>query len=231
MQGKGPVMDITFFSIWAAILAFDGVLLATLAWAATSRRFSKYRIRTPEREEIPRLRRVINTNLNNTMALLIFVAYFYFLGEQTLYTGWPGATRLLGEVLGVLLLYDFMYYLYHRGMHHPKVMKYMHGVHHHVRHTTSSESIYLHPAEAIGGLGLLILAIVILGPISTTSFLVMFLLHSSINIIVHSNLVIPHPAFRLFNFWAEKHDIHHHKVRYNYASIFPFWDQAFGTSK
>ncbi|HXG28832.1 MAG TPA: sterol desaturase family protein [Nevskiales bacterium] len=222
-------MDTTFFLLWGAILAFDGLLMAGLTWAAHSEKYRKYRIRTPERDDIPPRRKTINTSLNNVMSLLIFVAYFYFLGEQTLYAGWPGVTRLLGETLGVLLLYDFMYYFYHRGMHVPKVMKYLHGVHHFVRHTTSDKSIYLHPGEAIGGLGLLILAIVILGPISTTAFLLVFFLHSSINIIVHSNLVFPHPAFRLFNFWAIRHDIHHHKVRYNYASIFPFWDQAFGT--
>ena len=224
-------MDQSFFIAWIAILLFDGALLGGLTWAADSARFGKYRIRTPDRVEIPPARKRLNTNLNNTMSLLVFVAYFYYLGERTLYPGWPGAVTLLGETLGVLLLYDFMYYLYHRGMHHPRIMKLMHGVHHFVRHTTADKSIYTHPLETLGGLALLILAIVILGPISTVSFLVLFFLYSSINIIVHSNLVFPHPALRLFNFWARAHDIHHHQVRHNYASIFPFWDQAFGTFK
>lgn len=224
-------MDTTFFAAWAAILVFDGVLMGVLTWAASSPRFAAWRIRTPTTPQIaPRLK-TINTMLNNTLSLAIFAAYFYFLGERTLYAGWPSATVLLGEVLGVLLLYDFMYYFFHRAMHLRRVMRYCHAVHHRVRFPTSSESIFLHPLENLGGLGLLILAIVILGPISTVSFLVMFLLHSSINIIVHSNLLIPHPAFRLFNFWVEKHDIHHHRARNNYASIFPFWDQAFGTSE
>lgn len=222
-------MNTTFFACWVAILAFDGVLMAWLTWAATSARFGQYRIRTPKRYEIPRRRKLVNTQLNNVLSLLIFSAYFYFLGASTLTSGWPGFTTLLGETLGVLLLYDLMYYFLHRGMHHPKVMKYVHGVHHFVRFPTSDESIYLHPAENLAGLGLLILAIVILGPISAVSFLVVFFLHSVINIIVHSNLVLPHPAFRLFNFWTVRHDIHHAKVRHNYSSIFPFWDQAFGT--
>jgi sterol desaturase/sphingolipid hydroxylase (fatty acid hydroxylase superfamily) len=222
-------VNATFFACWIAILAFDGVLMASLTWAADSARYGKYRIRTPQTYEIPRTRKIVNTQLNNTLSLAIFGAYFYFLGDRTLVAGWPGITRLLGETLGVLLLYDFMYYFFHRGMHHPKVMKYVHGVHHFVRFPTSDESIYLHPAETLGGLGLLVLSIVILGPISAVSFLLVFFFHSTINIIVHSNLVFPHPAFRLFNFWTRSHDVHHHKVRYNYASIFPFWDQAFGT--
>jgi sterol desaturase/sphingolipid hydroxylase (fatty acid hydroxylase superfamily) len=224
-------MTTTFFVIWIALLVFDGVLMAWLTWAATSARFSQYRIRTPQREEIPLRRKRVNTTLNNMLSLSIFFAFFYFLGETTLYVSWPGVTTLLGETLGVLLLYDFMYYIFHRTLHHPRLMKHIHGVHHFVRHTTSDKSIYLNPLETIGGLGLLVLAIVILGPISGTSFLVVFFLHSTINIIVHSNLVFPHPALRLFNFWVVAHDVHHHRVRHNYASIFPFWDQAFGTFK
>jgi sterol desaturase/sphingolipid hydroxylase (fatty acid hydroxylase superfamily) len=223
-------MNTTFFAIWGAILTFDGVLMGFLTWAAHSERYSHYRIRNGT-NRVTTARKRINTNLNNLLSLSIFAAYFYFLGEWTLYAGAPRLTTLFGETLAVLLLYDFMYYFFHRAMHHPRLMKYVHGIHHYIRNPTSSESIYLHPAENLGGLGLLILAIVILGPISTSSFLLTFFIHSTVNIIVHSNLVFPHPAFRLFNFWVEKHDVHHHKVRDNYASIFPFWDQAFGTSK
>lgn len=225
-------MTTTFFICWVAILAFNGALQTGLTRAADSERFNQYRIRTPrEYQKIPWRRRVVNTSLNGVLAVSLFLAFFYYLGDYALYSGWPGATGLLGEALGVLLLYDFMYYFAHRAAHHPKGMKYVHGVHHFVRFPTAQESIYLHPGETLGGLGLLLLAIVILGPISTVSFLVAFFVHSMANILVHSNLIIPHPAFKLFNFWAEKHDTHHSKIRYNYASIFPFWDQAFGTYK
>jgi sterol desaturase/sphingolipid hydroxylase (fatty acid hydroxylase superfamily) len=224
------VLNSTFFAIWGAILVADGILVYFLTWAAHSQRFGHYRIRNGVNRITP-ARKKINTNLNNLFSLAIFAGYFYFLGERTLYAGTPRVTTLLGEVLGVLLLYDFMYYFFHRIMHHPKLMKYVHGIHHFVRNPVADESVYLHPFETFGGLALLILAIVILGPVSTTGFLIIFFIHSTANIIVHSNLVFPHPAFRLFNFWVIKHDIHHSKVRDNYASIFPFWDQAFGTSK
>jgi sterol desaturase/sphingolipid hydroxylase (fatty acid hydroxylase superfamily) len=224
-------MNTTFFICWGLILAFDGVLMGTLTWAATSEKYRKYRIRTPKSYEIPRGRKIINTQLNNILSLSMFGAFAYFLGDRVLYAGWPGITGLLGQALGILLLYDFMYYFLHRAGHHPKVMKYVHGVHHFVRYPTSDESIYLHPGETLAGVGLLLLAVVIVGPVSTVSFLVMFAIYSSVNIIVHSNLVIPHPAFRLFNFWTTTHDVHHSKVRHNYASIFPFWDQMFGTHR
>ncbi len=225
-------MNTTFWICWIAILAFDGILMYSLTWAATSPRYAKYRIRTPrEEQKLPGRQKFINTNLNNVLSLLIFGAFFYFFGERSLYGGWPGLTKFFGEVLGVLLLYDLMYYVFHRVMHARSLFRYCHNVHHKVRFPTSNESIYLNPLENLGGLGLLCLSVILLGPISTTSWLVMFAIHSTINIIVHSNLVFPHPAFRLFNFWTRTHDVHHHKVRNNYASIFPFWDQAFGTAE
>lgn len=220
-------MSTNFFICWAVLLGLNGILQVALDWPA----FKHYRIRTSPTPQVPRGRRIINTQLNNMLSLLIFASYFYFLGESTLYAGWPGITKFLGEVLGVLLLYDFMYYFFHRFMHIRKLMRFCHAVHHRIRFPTAAESTFLNPLETMGGVGLLILAIVILGPVSTTSFLVTFFLYSAINQIVHSNLVIPHPAFRLFNFWVVKHDVHHHKARNNYASIFPFWDQAFGTAE
>lgn len=224
-------MDTTFFIAWAALLGLDAALMYTLTWMATSRRFGRYRIRSTNTYAIPPLRKFVNTQLNNVLSLLMFIAFFYFLGERTLSEGMPRITTLIGEVLGVLLLYDFMYYFFHRSLHHRSVMKYVHRVHHCVRFPLANESIYLHPAENIGGVGLLLLAMVLLGPISAASFLVIFFIHSVANIIVHSNLVFPHPAFRLFNFWTRAHDVHHHKVDHNFASLFPFWDQMFGTAR
>ena len=64
-------MDTAFFIGVAAILAFDGVLMYALAWAARSERFSKYRIRTPSTYQIPRTRLLLNTNLTNLRSFRI----------------------------------------------------------------------------------------------------------------------------------------------------------------
>lgn len=222
-------MDSTFIALWIAILILDGLMLWGLTWAATSERFKQYRLRTPGPKQPLPPRKHLNTTLNNLLALLIFIAFLVNFGDSHLYVGWPGTAHFLGETLGVLLLYDFVYYFYHRGMHHPKIMRHVHGVHHFVRFPLADESIYLHPAEQIGAICILLGSMMLLGPISTTSFLMIFFIYSTVNIIVHCNLIIPHPAFRLFNFWVEKHDVHHKRVKNNYSSIFPFWDFAFGT--
>lgn len=223
-------MTETFFIALALILAFDGVLMAFYAWAAESDRLKKYRIRTPTTYRIPYLKRVMNVTLNSILSLVFLAAMFYYADTHLIYGETASGVTLFGEVLASLLLYDFMYYFMHRGMHHPKVMKYVHGVHHYVRFPTAQESIYLHPLENIAGLGLLTGAMILLGGISGTAFLIAFFIHSTANIIVHCNLVLPHGVFKLFNFWALKHDLHHGKhLNRNYASLFPFWDQMFGT--
>lgn len=214
---------------WVIVLAIAGLLMATLAWAA--QHYAEYRIRTPETYRIPIGRKISNIALNMTLSPLIMLAFFYYFGDEAFYQGEIRPAVIFGEGLLALLLYDFAYYFMHRAGHHPKLMKWVHGVHHCVRFPTSPESIYLHPAENIAGLGLLCLSFYIVGPVHEISFLLAFLVHSTVNIFVHSNLIWPHPAMRLLNYWAEKHDHHHHKLKHNYASIFPFWDQAFGTYK
>lgn len=224
-------MTVTFFVIWAVILVFVTVLLGALTWVQQSPRFAHARIQPPGQNRISPARKFINTNLNNMMALSIFLAFLYHLGPSVLEPGWPGFTRLLGETLGVLLIYDLGYYGFHRTLHHPRLMRYVHSVHHKVRFPSSAESNFLHPLEQIGALSLLLGTMVLLGPISAMSFLLIFFIYSTVNIIIHSNLVFGHPALRLFNFWSISHDIHHRQFKHNYASIFPFWDQAFGTSR
>ncbi len=221
-------MTTSFIAAWIAILVWDGLLMAALDWAAKGP-WRGRRVRGPGTNHIPPARKLINTGLNNLLALLIFISFLLLFGERALYPGWPGMAHLLGETLAVLLVYDLAYYFYHRGLHHPRLMKWIHGVHHRVRYPTASESIYLHPLEQIGALSMLLGAMLLFGPISELSFLAIFLIHSTANIVVHANVLLPHPALRLFNFWVQRHDIHHDKFRHNYASIFPFWDQAFGT--
>ena len=218
------------YSVLAVILVFDGLLMALLMWAVTSKKYGKYRIRTPKTYRIPKSRKWINTSLNSLLSLVfLFAVIQTFHGALFHFEDTKGVT-IFGEVIATLLFYDFCYYFMHRGMHHPKAMKFVHGVHHYVRFPTSMESIYLHPVENLAGLGLLMASVALLGPISMEAFCIVFFLHSTFNILVHSNLALPHPAFKFFNFLALKHDLHHGKhLNRNYASLTPFWDLMFGT--
>lgn len=223
-------MLLDVYIVMGVILVFDGILMAGLMWAVNSKQYSQYRIRTPKTYRIPKSRKFINTSLNSLLSLVFLFAVIQTFHGYLFHDGEAKGLTIFGEVIASLLLYDFFYYFMHRGMHHPKAMKFVHGVHHYVRFPTSMESIYLHPVENLAGLALLMGSIALLGPISMEAFCIVFFLHSTFNILVHSNLVLPHPVFKFFNFLAIKHDLHHGKhLNKNYASLTPFWDLMFGT--
>lgn len=226
------VLTPTFWGVFWALSGFAGVLALSLEYLAQSPRFAQHRIRPYARNRYSLGRQVLNSTLNQVMSLLWFIAFFVYFGDRVFENTWqPGLARTVGEVLGVLLVYDLVYYWYHRAAHHPQAMRYMHGTHHWVRNPTATQSSYLNPLEATGALAILFATIALFAPVSLLSFAIIYFLYSSVNLIVHSSLVPTHPALRLLSFWARKHDAHHQLFRVNYANIFPFWDQLFGTTE
>lgn len=223
------MLEDVFFWLFI-VLSIDALLMAGLLWMVKSRRFRQYRIRTPETYRIPLRRKIINISLNALLSTVFLISVIWYAHPVLIVAESAPWTMVVGQVIVAILLYDFMYYFLHRGMHHPKVMKHVHGVHHYARFPTSIESIYLHPAENLAGLTLLMVSIALIGPVSVAAFVWIFFVHSTVNILVHANMQLPHPAFRLTNFLAMKHDFHHGKyLNKNYASITPFWDLMFGT--
>ncbi len=211
------------------IMTWSGILMTLMQYAAVIKIPHK-RLRSPKPNRITLLRKIINVSSNMTISVILLMGTLFLAGDYMITTSPASYLTIFGEGIAVLLLYDFMYYFFHRGMHHPKIMKPIHGVHHYIRHPTAFESIYVHPLEGICGNSLFLLSIFILGPISIGGFLLAFFIYSTCNILVHANLEWSNPSMKLANYWAKKHDIHHGvHLNKNYASIFPFWDKMFGT--
>ncbi len=221
-------MNTTFFVLFIGIFVFATVMGGTLGWAARSPKYGILRIHKGRNPIADKLK-APTIFMNYSLPWIMYGGFFYFLGHHTIYAGMPSFTTFLGETLGSLILYDFLYYFMHRAMHTKAGMKLIHGVHHKVRYVTAESGSYLHPAETFAGTALFLGSVVIIGPVSAASFLVANFLFTTINIWVHSNFVLDRPWARLFNFWTRTHDVHHYYCRNNYSSIFPFWDQMFGT--
>lgn len=213
-------------------LAGVGVAIAALGsiatWISASRRFRHLRIHTSTHEIS---QKYVSIALNGTLAAAMY-AFAAVFGGDVLYQldAAHGVVRVAVESILVLLVYDFFYYFLHRFLHTPMMMRHVHGVHHRVHCPEAMDGLYLHPAETTAGIALLFAAMAVVGQISVASFLTVAFVHSIANIATHTNLVVPHRAFALFNYWAVRHDFHHSTHRNaNYASIFPFWDRIFGT--
>jgi sterol desaturase/sphingolipid hydroxylase (fatty acid hydroxylase superfamily) len=212
-----------------AVLISSGVLMAIMQYAAVVKMPEK-RIRPPRANRITLKAKILNVLGNMGIALVLIFGSLILLGDQMITTEPTAWYMVIAQAFAALMVYDFMYYFFHRGMHHPKVMKQVHGVHHYIRHPTAFESVYVHPLEGIGGVTLLIIGVLIVGPISVGSFVLALFIYNNCNILVHANISWDSKLMGLPNYWAKRHDIHHgvHLNR-NYSSIFPFWDKMFGT--
>ncbi|MFO0762176.1 MAG: sterol desaturase family protein [Byssovorax sp.] len=139
---------------------------------------------------------------------------------------WRGA----GEVLAILVVYDFLYYFLHRyPFHQWGYLKRVHAVHHKARYPIAIDSLYLHPVENFLGLALLLFCTWLIGPVNLYAFGVCFFVYSWLNIIVHAGVDLGVPYLRTL---SRKHDIHHQTMRAgNFASLSPLPDMIFGTTE
>jgi sterol desaturase/sphingolipid hydroxylase (fatty acid hydroxylase superfamily) len=139
---------------------------------------------------------------------------------------WRGAL----EVIGILLVYDFLYYFLHRyPFHQWGLLMRVHAVHHKARHPIAIDSLYLHPVENVLGLALLLFCTWLVGPVNLYAFGVCFFVYSWLNILVHGGVDLGVPYVGLL---ARKHDLHHTTMRAgNFASLSPLPDLLFGTAE
>ncbi|MEM9860775.1 MAG: sterol desaturase family protein [Myxococcota bacterium] len=214
----------------ALVLVFNTALLAFLAWAHQSPRFAKYRISTAPGMKVPMKKRLGTMALISTCSLLWVVGGTYLGFDALVRTSSSGALRTAFEALAILVLYDFLYYGMHRTLHHKKLMRFVHGVHHRARNPSAFESFFLHPIELSLGLGLLFACTWVVGPVSPVAFLIAFFVYSNLNIIIHSGLDLPGALLAPTSLLTRKHHIHHQKdFSKNYASLSPIPDWVFGT--
>jgi sterol desaturase/sphingolipid hydroxylase (fatty acid hydroxylase superfamily) len=224
-----PAM-LKFYVVIVGVLLFDGALLTFLAWAYHSKHFQPYRISMKLSMKTPSLKRLINISYIAALSLLAVFGMTTFIYKYAFRAEATSVPRTVFEILAILLVYDFAYYWLHRLMHTTAGMRWVHGRHHEVRNPTAMESFYLTPAELFAGLGLLCAVTWLLGPVSSYAFAVVFFIHTTLNITVHSGLVSKNILLWPIDVLTQKHYVHHAgSYDNNYASLTPFWDILFGT--
>ena len=155
----------------ALIMGFVFLFNSLAVWAVESSGLKKYRLRNPDVVPLSATNKYPRIVLNGIFAVGLYFGFAYFFSQYVTHDLGTGPLRVVGEVLAILLLYDFMYYLMHRVLHWPRVMKHVHGRHHVVRNPTAADGLYLDPLDNFAGLGLFFLSVVIIGPVSTATFL------------------------------------------------------------
>ena len=132
-----------------------------------------------------------------------------------------------------LFLQDTYYYWAHRWMHHPKVYRFVHLVHHKSIHTSVLTSFSFHPLETI--LQALFLPFIIsILPMHFYAIIAVLSIMTVSATINHAGVEI-YPSGK-FGKWFQRifigathHDKHHTKFNYNYGLYFTFWDNVMNT--
>jgi Delta7-sterol 5-desaturase len=134
----------------------------------------------------------------------------------------------------LVFLHDTYFYWMHRLMHHPKLFKLLHRVHHLSYNPTPWAALSFHPLEAIVEIGFLPFAVILI-PFHP---LVLFLFATwslAFNVLGHLGYELAPPSFIHHPFWKwfntpTHHNLHHSKGQGNYGLYFNFWDTWMGTN-
>ncbi len=175
-----------------------------------------------------------------TMLFFAFVPLFLIknptIGPHTTYYtrieeyGW---FYFFAAFLLMLIIHDTYFYWTHRLMHHPKIFKTFHLVHHQSTNPSPWAAYAFHPLEAIVESGVFIVFLFTI-PIHTLHLPIFFLLSIIYNVYGHIGYEIYPKGFA--KHWLGKwintsvnHNQHHQYFKGNYGFYFLFWDRLMGT--
>jgi sterol desaturase/sphingolipid hydroxylase (fatty acid hydroxylase superfamily) len=128
-----------------------------------------------------------------------------------------------------MLLHETYYYWLHRWMHHPKIFRIVHRVHHESNITSPWTAFSFHPLEGFLQAIFLPLLLLVL-PMHLYVLLIQLTLMTFSSVINHLDIEIyPKGFHRHFaGRWligATHHSLHHKQFKYNYGLYFTFWDK------
>lgn len=148
--------------------------------------------------------------------------------------GWSDGGWLFAAVslMAVLVLHDAYFYWVHRAMHHPKLFKLFHRLHHLSRTPTAWASYSFAPGEAVAMALFMPIAVVIV-PMHVSVIFAFLAIMIVRNAMGHCGVEF-HPPWWVdtpLNFLTTvtHHDLHHQKFTGNYGLYFTWWDRWMGT--
>ncbi len=137
------------------------------------------------------------------------------------------------SIVAAMLIHETYYYWMHRWLHHPRIYRLVHKIHHESIQTTAWTSFSFHPIESLLQ-AVIIPVIIFIIPLHWTLVLFLLLVMTISAIINHAGVEIfpaswgHHPIMKWF-IGATHHDLHHRKFTTNYGLYFSFWDHWMGT--
>ncbi len=174
-----------------------------------------------------------SVKLNSAVSVCFMLGCVLLFSNYLVYTGDVALWRIPVEVVGVVIVYDFIYYAVHR---YPfpewKILRAVHPVHHKTSHPRGVDSLLLHPLETGLCLGAFLVSMALVGGVSVPSFAVLFIGYTVLNVINHAGLAFRGVPLGFLGWLAVKHDKHHRRdLAGNYAFLTTIPDTLFGTAE
>jgi Delta7-sterol 5-desaturase len=178
----------------------------------------------------------------SSLTLLIFSGYAFLVFQTPLrqYTkvykeiSDYGLPYFFVSVALVIFIHDAYFYWMHRLMHHPKIFKWVHLIHHKSVNPSPWAAYAFHPFEALLE-GSIILIVVFIIPIHVYAAGLFMFFMLTFNIYGHLGYEIFSKKFTNSRFgkWintSTSHNMHHKYFNDNYGLYFKFWDVVMKTT-
>ena len=133
----------------------------------------------------------------------------------------------------MFILHDTYFYFTHRLMHHPKLFKAVHLLHHKSTNPSPFTAFAFHPLEAIIEAGIFVVLLLVM-PLCKWHLFGFFLVQMVYNVYGHLGWELYPKKFNKnwFGKWINtsvNHNQHHQYFKGNYGLYFLWWDRLFGT--
>lgn len=133
----------------------------------------------------------------------------------------------------MLIVHDTYFYWIHRLMHHPKLFKIFHLIHHKSINPSPWAAYAFHPLEALLEVGIVVVFLFTI-PIHKFHLFFFFIFMIVYNVYGHLGYEIYPKGFNKNRFgkWVNtsvNHNQHHQYFKGNYGLYFLFWDRIMGT--
>ena len=221
------IMSVVFYFLLVTPFTIIDLYGKDWAWV------KKYKIQPDAEVTWPQIRKaVILTLWNHVLYILpISLAQWVWQPNLPLPKLAPSLFEFCWHQFGALVVFDFMYYVWHWYHHRNRwLYRHIHSVHHQYYVCNSWVTQYLHPWEliSVGFFTTIIPLMFKFHPITNYSFLLLNIIVSTEDHIGFDFPLMPH---RWAPFWggAVKHDMHHQKPLTNFQPHFETWDRLFGT--
>ncbi|MEO6316932.1 MAG: sterol desaturase family protein [Chitinophagaceae bacterium] len=133
----------------------------------------------------------------------------------------------------MFIIHDTYFYWTHRLMHHKKLFRLFHLVHHHSTNPSPWAAYSFHPLEAVVEAGIFAVFLFII-PVHPLHFYIFFFFMIVYNVYGHLGYELYPKGFS--RHWLGKwvntsvsHNQHHQYFKGNYGLYFTFWDRLMGT--